>query len=87
MDFSQVQQGAVLTINGSEFVSSTEVIVNGKTLGANVTSDHQLNVTVTTGLISGPGDYKVSVRTPSGNSGDVGCTSGGTSSVLTLTVK
>ena len=29
---------------------------------------------------------KVSVLTPSGNSGDLGCTSGGTSSALTLTV-
>jgi hypothetical protein len=28
----------------------------------------------------------VTVDTPSGNSGDVGCTSGGTSSALTLTI-
>jgi hypothetical protein len=29
----------------------------------------------------------IAVVTPSGNSGDVGCTSGGTSSTLTLTVQ
>jgi hypothetical protein len=86
ISFDQVQQGAVLIVNGSQFVSSSEVVINGKTLGATVMSSQQLKVTITTGVISGPGAVNVTVHTPSGNSGDLGCTSGGTSSVLVLTV-
>jgi hypothetical protein len=37
-------------------------------------------------VIPASGEVKIMVRTPAGNSGDVGCTSGGDSSVLTLTV-
>src|SRR5208337_5563727 len=36
--------------------------------------------------ISTPGTASVTVNTPSGNSGDLGCTSGGTSSALVLTI-
>jgi hypothetical protein len=43
-------------------------------------------VMLTTGVISGPGSLNVNVFTPSGNSADMGCTSGGKSSVLVLTV-
>jgi hypothetical protein len=86
MDFAQVQQGAVLIVNGSQFVSSSVVVVNGKTLSTTVTSSKQLQVTITTGLISGPGAVNVFVHTPGGNSGDLGCASGGNSSVLALTV-
>ena len=84
--FDQVQQGAVLIVNGSQFVSSSEVVINGKTLSATVMSSQQLKVTITTGVISGPGPVHVTVHTPGGNSGDLGCTSGGNSSVLVLTV-
>jgi IPT/TIG domain len=84
--FAQVQQGVMLTVNGSHFVSSSEVLIDSTPLGATVVSDQQLKVKLTTGVISGPGEVKVAVRTPSGGSGDVGCTSGGTSSVLMLTV-
>jgi hypothetical protein len=76
----------VLTVNGSNFVSASEVIINSTALSATVVSSQQLNVTLTTGVISGPGSVNVSVHTPSGNSGDLGCTSGGDSSVLVLTV-
>ena len=86
MDFAQVQQGAVLIVNGSQFVSSSVVVVNGETLSTTVTSSKQLKVTITTGLISGPGPANVFVQTPGGNSGDLGCASGGKSSVLVLTV-
>jgi len=86
VSFSDVQQGAVLTITGSHFVSASEVLIDGTTISANVTSDQQLTVPLTSGVISGPGTVNVSVKTPSGNSGDVGCTSGGTSSQLALTV-
>jgi hypothetical protein len=84
--FDQVQQGAALIVNGSHFVSSSEVVINGKTLSATVMSSQQLKVTITTGVISGPGTVRVTVHTPGGNSGDLGCTSGGNSSVLVLTV-
>jgi hypothetical protein len=84
--FDQVQQGTVLIVNGSQFVLSSEVVINGKTLSTTVTSSQQLKVTITTGLISGPGTVHVTVHTPGGNSGDLGCTSGGNSSVLVLTV-
>lgn len=86
ISFSQVQQGAVLIVNGSHFVSASEVLINGKALSATAVSSQQLKVTLTTGEISGPGSVNVSVLTPSGNSSDLGCTSGGTSSSLVLTV-
>ena len=73
-------------MKGSQFVSASEVVINGKALSTNVLSSTQLTVTLTTSLISGPGAVDVSVHTPSGNSGDVGCTSGGNSSTLVLTV-
>jgi len=86
MSFAQVQQGSVLIVNGSQFVSSSEVVINAKALSTTVASGQQLKVTLTTGVISGPGPVNVNVHTPSGNSGDLGCTSGGNSSVLVLTV-
>jgi hypothetical protein len=86
MSFAQVEQGALLVVNGSNFVSSSLVVINGKTISTTVISNQQLRVTITTGLISGPGTVNVSVHTPSGNSGDLGCTSGGESSVLVLTI-
>ncbi|HZC25041.1 MAG TPA: hypothetical protein VE866_17025 [Candidatus Binatia bacterium] len=84
--FAQVQQGALLTVNGSDFVSSSVVVINGKTLSTTVLSRQRLQVTITTDVISGPGTASVTVNTPSGNSGYVGCTSGGTSRALTLTI-
>jgi hypothetical protein len=82
----QVQQGFLLTVTGQEFVSSSVVIINGTTLSTTVQSSQQLQVTIPTDLISGPGTANVTVNTPSGNSGYLGCSSGGTSSALTLTI-
>jgi hypothetical protein len=84
--FAQVQQGFVLTVTGKEFVSSTVVIINGTTLNTTVLSSQSLQVTLSPDLISGPGSASVTINTPSGNSGYLGCTSGGTSSALTLTI-
>jgi len=86
MSFAQVQQGSVLIVNGSQFVSSSEVVINAQPLSTTVVSSQQLKVTLTTGVISGSGSVNVTVHTPSGNSGDLGCLSGGNSSVLALTV-
>jgi hypothetical protein len=84
--FSQVQSGTMLTVNGSHFVSATQVVINNIPLAATIVSDQKLTVKVSTDVISASGSVKVLVRTPSGNSGDVGCTSGGDSSTLVLTV-
>lgn len=84
--FSQVQQGFTMTITGSQFVSSSQVVVNKTPISATVVSPTQLNVKLTTDVIAGPGSVDIMVQTPTGNSGDVGCTSGGNSSTLMLTV-
>ncbi len=86
VSFSKVEQGTAMIVNGSHFVSSSQVVIDGKVLGATVNSSEQLKVMLTTGVISGPGSVNVSVVTPSGNSADLGCTSGGKSSVLVLTI-
>lgn len=86
MSFADVQDGVTLTVNGSNFVSSTEVVINSTPLSATVVSDSILKVKLSTAEISAPGQVKVMAQTPSGNSGDLGCTSGGTSSALMLTV-
>lgn len=84
--FAQVQQGFLLTVNGSQIVSSSVVVINGTTLSTQVLSSSQLQVLLTTAIISGPGTASVAINTPAGTSGDLGCTSGGTSQALTLTI-
>ena len=86
MTFAEVQQGVMLTVNGSHFVAASQVVIDTTPLSAKVVSDQQLKIKLSSDVILGPGTVKVRVMTPSGNSGDVGCTSGGTSSVLVLTV-
>lgn len=86
VSFSQVQQGFTMVVNGSEFVSSSQILVNSTPLATTVVSPTEMKVNLTTDVISAPGSVKIMVQTPSGNSGDIGCTSGGTSSALTLTV-
>jgi hypothetical protein len=84
--FAQVQQGFLLTVNGSHFVSSSVVVINGTTLATQVPNAGELQVTITTALISASGTASVKVTTPSGNSGNLGCNSGGTSDSLVLTI-
>jgi hypothetical protein len=83
---AEVQQGFVLNVYGAKFVSSSVVVVNGINLATLVTSSTQLQATITAAVISAPGTFGVAVKTPSGNSGDVGCSSGGTSGALDLTI-
>jgi hypothetical protein len=73
-------------VYGGQFVSSSVVLINGTELTTLVASSTQLQVTITTAVISAPGTASVTVNTPSGTSGDLGCSSGGTSSALTLTI-
>jgi hypothetical protein len=84
--FLQVQQGFVLVVTGTDILASSVVVVNGTTLTTQVLSNRELQVTLTTSVIPGPGTASVQIHTPSGNSGNLGCTSGGTSHTLTLTV-
>jgi hypothetical protein len=84
--FSQVQQGFVLNLNGSHFDASSVVLVNGNTAAPLVVSHQLLQVTLTTKVITGPGSANILVRTPPGTSGDLGCSSGGNSATLALTV-
>jgi hypothetical protein len=83
---AQAQQGFVLTVIGKKFVSSSVVVINGSTLTTTVTSSTELQATIPTDLISAPGTANVTVHTPGGNSVYEGCTSGGTSSALSLTI-
>jgi IPT/TIG domain len=84
--YAQLQQGVTVTVNGSNFVSSTDVLINSTPISATVVSPTVMQVKLTTDVISAPGQVKVMAQTPAGSSGDVGCTSGGKSSALMLTV-
>jgi len=86
LPYSQVQQGATVTIDGSHFVSASEVLVNTTPLAATVVSSTELKIQLSSDVVSGPGTVKISVMTPAGNTGDLGCTSGGTSSALALNI-
>jgi trimeric autotransporter adhesin len=86
MVFSQLPPSFVLTATGSQFVSSSVVVLNGTTLATAVKSSSQLTVTITSSMIPAPGSFNVTVQTPAGNTGNLGCSSGGTSSVRVLTV-
>jgi hypothetical protein len=83
---AQVQQGLLLTVNGSHFFSSSVVLWNGAALPTTVMSSTQLQATITTTQISSPGTAQIVVHTPANLSGDLGCDSGGNSKALTLTV-
>jgi hypothetical protein len=84
--FAEVQKGLPLVVNGSQFVSSSVIVINGTTLSTLATSSQQLQATITTAVISAAGTANVTVNTPSGNSADLGCSSGGTSKALVLTI-
>jgi hypothetical protein len=84
MTFSQLP--LTLTATGGHFVASSVLMLNGATIATTVVSSSQLTADITSSMIPATGSYKVEVQTPSGNSGNLGCSSGGTSSAQTLTV-
>ena len=84
--FAEVQQGITITVTGNQFVTSSQVVVNTTPIAATIVSSQKLTVKLSPAVVSGPGSVKIMVQTPSGNTGDLGCTSGGDSSVLLLTV-
>jgi hypothetical protein len=84
--FSQLPPSFVLTATGSQFVSSSVVVFNGVTLATTVKSGSQVTVSIASSMIHSPGSFNLDVQTPAGNTGNLGCSSGGTSSVRVLTV-
>lgn len=86
VSLAEVQKTFQLTITGSHFVSASVIVVNGIKVTTNIPSSTQLTGIVGTAVISTTGTYKVYVSTPAGNSGNLGCSSGGNSSNVTLTV-
>jgi len=84
--FAQLQPSFVITATGSHFVSFSVVVFNGTTLTTTVNSSSQLTADITSSMIDAPGSFKVAVQTPAGNSGYLGCSSGGTSGSQVLTV-
>lgn len=86
MVFAQLPPSFVLTATGGHFVASSVIVFNGANLTTTVVSGSQLTANVTSSMIPAAGTYKVEVQTPSGNSGNLGCSSGGTSGAKTLTV-
>src|SRR5947199_2987970 len=51
--FSDVQNGVLLSINGSQFVPASEVVINGKTLQATATSAQQLQAELASSVTAG----------------------------------
>jgi hypothetical protein len=84
--FAQVTPSFSLTVNGTKFVGASVVIFNGVAVPTVVNSTIKLTATITAAMIAGPGTYNVWVHTPGGNTGDIGCDSGGDSAKLVLTV-
>src|ERR1039457_1195236 len=60
---TQVQQGLLLTINGSHFYSSSVVVWNGAVLPTSVVSATELQATITTTQMSSPGTAQIVVPT------------------------
>jgi hypothetical protein len=84
--FAQVQQGFLLTVNGSHLVASSVVEINGTPVATLIISSQQAQATITDTVISAPGTANVAITTPGGNSSDLDCNSGGTSQTLVLTI-
>jgi hypothetical protein len=82
---AQVQQGLLLTVNGSQFYSNSVVLWNGEAF-TSVMSSTQLQVRITSTQISSHGTAQIVVHTPANLSGDLGCDSGGDSPASTFTV-
>ena len=86
MAFATLPTSFVVTATGGHFVASSVMVFNGATLATTVVSSSQLTGNVTSSMIPATGSYKVVVQTPGGNSGNLGCSSGGTSGAQFLTV-
>jgi len=86
VSYSDVQNTFTLNATGSRFVASSVAVIDSVQLATDVTSSTILKATVGPTDIKAPGTFQVWVYTPAGNSGNLGCSSGGNSSKTTLTV-
>ena len=84
---AQLKGTFILNATGSQFVAASVLVVNGKNVATTVSSSTSMKAQIGPANLSGPGDYGVWVNTPAGNSGDLGCSSGGSSSQTSLTVQ
>ena len=84
--YANVVKTFQLTATSIHFVSASVIVVNGVQVATTVPSSTQLIGIVSTASIPGTGTFDVYVSTPSGNSGNLGCSSGGKSSSIILTV-
>lgn len=84
--FAQIQQGYLLTVTGTNIVSASEIEINGNIEATQIISNTEAQITLNDIMIPAVGAANVTLHTPGGNSSDAGCTSGGTSSPLTLTI-
>jgi hypothetical protein len=64
-------------LKGAQFVAASVVVVNKTRVATDVTRSTTIKATVGPADLDGPGTYGVWVNTPAGNSGDLGCSSGG----------
>jgi hypothetical protein len=83
---AEVRNTVTLVLAGSSFVSASVAQVDNSKVGTVVSSSTRIQASVGTAYVTGPGSYLISVNTPSGNTGNLGCESGGTSGQATLTV-
>lgn len=83
---AQVQQGFLLTVTGTNIVSSSVIEINSNIEATQVVSSTELQITLNDTMIPTVGAANVTIHTPGGNSSDLACSSGGTSSALTLTI-
>jgi hypothetical protein len=84
--FFGVAASFVITASGSHFVAASDVVFNGAPLVTTVVSTAELTATIAASMIPAPGSFNLVVHTPGGNTGDLGCSSGGTSRGEVLTV-
>ncbi len=84
---AQVKDTFTLNAKGTQFVAASVVVVNKIQVATDVTSSTTIKATVGPADLHGAGTFSVWVNTPAGNSGDLGCSSGGSSGQTTLTVK
>jgi len=83
---AQVKGTFILNLTGSHFVGASVVVINKVQVTTDVTSSTTIKATVGPADVGAAGAYGVWVNTPAGNSGNLGCSSGGSSGQATLTV-
>ena len=81
---AQIQNTVTIVVAGSSFVSSSVAQVNNAEVATVVSSSTRIQASIGPANITAPGMYSISVKTPSGTSGNLGCDSGGTSTQATL---